>query len=751
MDASKGLSRDRLKIIAIIAMVIDHFAWGFVDFHTPLGQVLHIIGRLTLPIMCFFIAEGFRKTSDLKRYIHRMVGFSVVSALPFWYFFKEQYGYRQNVIFDLTLGLIMLTVLEHKEIKKPAKVVLAAVIFALSIVLGGWPITPILFILSFYYGQTFARKAMWFIISDVATIASLAVFIYLNGIYHFMPGIDSWVWQDKLYFLGFILALPLLKTYNGIRGRDVGGRFFFYVFYPAHFILLTMLRYFASGNVSPYKVYLGVHIICFIIVLVIMFLTAMARNSKGQSSVLIITFGGMIYVAGFILEVMADTVEGVHFACIVQYFGEYTFFIAFMYFVSILCNKRAPLFVYVFLTVVSLVFLHSLMHTLETGNFYRELGVDLTGAVSRTVIVYGPMFYISMGFLISMSIVAAVFCVIGYYSGNDVEKTRLMYVFTALVFAWTPYFLTRVGLTGGYEIPALGVAGGGVCMYLCLMRHGFLDSVTLASINALDHGREGILVVDNFYKVQYRNSRMAEIFGALPIGSSVRDNATIMALFDGKIKKDEIDHRIYDFACDSLFEGGFERGFMLWAIDSTDHYVAMEKIREVATRDPLTGLYNRNQFQNKVEEHLKSGHRGTMVMIDMDNFKRVNDENGHQTGDAVLNTLAGILMAMPDSVMICGRIGGDEFCGFIRGWETDERVGSILSDIMRDFARALDKQGRAGITSLSIGAVPASKVENHDFKTLYAMADRVLYEAKTSGKGKYVIYDPARSASQESK
>ena len=55
-----GLNRTQLKFIAICAMVCDHTAWGFVEFWSPLGQILHVIGRLTIPIMCFFVAEGYR-------------------------------------------------------------------------------------------------------------------------------------------------------------------------------------------------------------------------------------------------------------------------------------------------------------------------------------------------------------------------------------------------------------------------------------------------------------------------------------------------------------------------------------------------------------------------------------------------------------------------------------------------------------------------------------------------------------------
>ncbi|MBQ2317877.1 MAG: hypothetical protein II182_06510, partial [Lachnospiraceae bacterium] len=85
------LNRTQLKLLAVVAMVVDHTAWGFVDFMSPLGQAMHIFGRLTLPIMCFFIAEGYRHTSDLRRYIERMASFAVISVVPFYVFFHEEY------------------------------------------------------------------------------------------------------------------------------------------------------------------------------------------------------------------------------------------------------------------------------------------------------------------------------------------------------------------------------------------------------------------------------------------------------------------------------------------------------------------------------------------------------------------------------------------------------------------------------------------------------------------------------------
>ena len=79
----KGLNASTLKLIAIITMVIDHISWGFFDFYSWQGYMLHIIGRLTIPIMCFFIAEGYHYTRNIKKYTARLFVFAVISHFAY--------------------------------------------------------------------------------------------------------------------------------------------------------------------------------------------------------------------------------------------------------------------------------------------------------------------------------------------------------------------------------------------------------------------------------------------------------------------------------------------------------------------------------------------------------------------------------------------------------------------------------------------------------------------------------------------
>ena len=112
MTNTKGfLNRNQLKYLVIAAMLIDHIAWAFVPTASLLGQVMHIIGRLTGPTMAYMLAEGYRYTRSVKKYAMRLGIFAVISWLPFSYF--ESGGIRPafGVIYavpqpagDLVLG-----------------------------------------------------------------------------------------------------------------------------------------------------------------------------------------------------------------------------------------------------------------------------------------------------------------------------------------------------------------------------------------------------------------------------------------------------------------------------------------------------------------------------------------------------------------------------------------------------------------------------------------------------------------------
>ena len=244
-DSSHGLPANALKLIAAAAMLIDHIAWCFVAKYSVLGQIMHIIGRLTAPIMCFFIAEGFYYTKNVKKYLLRLGIFAVISWFPYVFMDKGTfpvyfYGGRlylnpnQSVIYTFFLGLLTLVIIHSEKLKIPIKILLTAGIVFLSF-FGDWPIFAIVWIVIFNaFRGNFRKQAAFF------SASSVIILILFYGI------IQQAMLVDYLFQFGVLLALVPLYFYNGKRSKDGKnrqlGKWFFYVFYPLHMLVLGILR-----------------------------------------------------------------------------------------------------------------------------------------------------------------------------------------------------------------------------------------------------------------------------------------------------------------------------------------------------------------------------------------------------------------------------------------------------------------------------------------------------------------------------
>ena len=165
----------------------------------------------------------------------------------------------------------------------------------------------------------------------------------------------------------------------------------------------------------------------------------------------------------------------------------------------------------------------------------------------------------------------------------------------------------------------------------------------------------------------------------------------------------------------------------------------LSRARTEAERDKLTGLYNRRGMEKRVEIFLKQETpAGTFVLFDLDNFKRVNDSEGHPEGDRVLERFAACLRECFRKDDSLGRLGGDEVAALISGPVPDERLEEIFCTVMSGVREGLETYYKKYGVSVSIGAVPIDgKVRT--YKGLYKCADTALYIAKYLGKDRCYI------------
>lgn len=241
---TKGLNGNQLKMIAMIAMTIDHLACVFFpNYPTDWWIVgLHIIGKLAAPVFWFFIAEGYFYTRDWKKYALRLLCFAVVShfaynfafGIPFIPF-KTSVFNQTSVIWSLFWGLIALVINDCSKLKQWQKTVLILGILAISFC-ADWSCIAVLAIMSISTNRGNFKKQMTGMMMWCVVYA-VVYFIFINPVYGVIQ-------------LFVALNIPLLKAYNGQRGSWKGMKYLFYVYYPLHLVICGIIRIALHGNVS---------------------------------------------------------------------------------------------------------------------------------------------------------------------------------------------------------------------------------------------------------------------------------------------------------------------------------------------------------------------------------------------------------------------------------------------------------------------------------------------------------------------
>ena len=161
--------------------------------------------------------------------------------------------------------------------------------------------------------------------------------------------------------------------------------------------------------------------------------------------------------------------------------------------------------------------------------------------------------------------------------------------------------------------------------------------------------------------------------------------------------------------------------------------------RTEADRDRLTGLYNRNGFEHIAEGFLmREGAEGALILFDLDNFKLVNDMEGHPAGDRLLQCFAGCLTETFRRDDVAARLGGDEFIILVRSPVNAAVLEEKFRELSRKVHTAFGKYYAKYSVSASAGAVLADG-DMRDYRSLYKCADTALYIAKYMGKDRFYI------------
>ena len=241
---SKGLNSNQIKLIAIIAMTIDHLTWLFFPGCQKIWWVmlLHVIGRLTAPIMWFFIAEGFHYTRNVKKYAARLFVFAVISHFAYNFaggipFVPNGFFNMTSVMWSLAWSVVLMAVFTSERLPQWGKIALTVLICAVTFP-SDWSTVAAMCPVYLYLNRgNFKKQAVSLLIWTA--IYSAVYFIFIDKVYGLLQ-------------MFTLLSLPILKLYNGERGEWKGMKWLFYIYYPAHLFVIGLIRVaIGGGSIFP--------------------------------------------------------------------------------------------------------------------------------------------------------------------------------------------------------------------------------------------------------------------------------------------------------------------------------------------------------------------------------------------------------------------------------------------------------------------------------------------------------------------
>ena len=245
MEETKGLNSNQIKLIAIIAMTIDHITWILFPGCDTSWYVLllHIIGRITAPIMWYFIAEGFYYTHNKTRYASRLFIFAIISHFAYNLaggipFIPSNIFNQTSVMWSLAWSVVLMSIVTSEKYKLWLKILFIILVCAITFPSDWSCIAAMCPLFLFSHRGNFKKQGF-----DIFIWTFMYAFVYFFAI-------------DKVYGLlqfGTLLSLPILHLYNGERGKAKCMKWIFYIYYPLHLFIIGGLRIVLNlSSIFPY-------------------------------------------------------------------------------------------------------------------------------------------------------------------------------------------------------------------------------------------------------------------------------------------------------------------------------------------------------------------------------------------------------------------------------------------------------------------------------------------------------------------
>ncbi len=513
--------------------------------------------------------------------------------------------------------------------------------------------------------------------------------------------------------------------------------------------------------------------------LVLAWISGRKHRVTGALMFALLCLASSFYTAGYAMELLSARVADVDVWSKVQYIGLPflpAFFVALSIEMNGLWKQHGKLFRTALFGIPSLTLLFRLISGIVPLQ-YGHMAMESNGFFPILVFSKGPWYYVHFLYLGACGIYAMTLHVMAFRKEIGHLRQQTIVLAIASVMPILSVLLNVFGLFPlRLDSGPFFVLFNYLIFFWCIFRHDFLHLVPLARNKVFDWIQDGAIVLD--LKLEIRDfNRSAAVcipelardggaertstqsdfdrsFARVPairdaihawrrrISEEARRTVTGLTLavpFELPDEDGVIRH--YEAKISELGDHGQLVGIVLLIGDVTKRVELMRQLEQEARIDALTGLNNRNSFliglKNLCEGVPVEG-PFSLLMLDIDHFKGINDRFGHPAGDEVLRRLAAILAENTRASDVLGRYGGEEFLVFMPGATSDRAVQVAERLRLAVEANAMTWEGEGIRVTISIGVAPSlsDAMESFDRDGLIRRVDAALYEAKRKGRNR---------------
>ena len=471
-----------------------------------------------------------------------------------------------------------------------------------------------------------------------------------------------------------------------------------------------------------------------------------------------------LYSLGYALELSSTTLEGIIASLRIEYLGI-PFIPAFWIIIALQYTgfgKALPR--RVFIGVFIIPFITLILHYTNSYHhlYYKAIYLNNAAPFPIAHISKGLWYHINI-FYLNICILAGniIFLRMVVRTAGPFRKQAITMFTTSLV-PWIGNFVYQSGLTPyGIDIIPITLALTGPSFAIALFRFRLFDVVPIARETVFEIMDDPVLIMDNKARLADFNNAAAAVFPELHrdrIGCRIHNvcrdipDQLLENQCDACLKMEIPGHdepSIFEIRSISITSSNRRTmGKLIIFHDVTSQQRYVNTLRNLATKDALTGIANRRHFFEKSQEELGRAKRYnapvSFILIDLDHFKKINDEYGHQAGDEVLRSTASVFRNTLRSYDILGRYGGEEFIVLMP--ETPPEDAMHLAERLRIHLEkhVIEYSGLALHVTASFGVAGTESVKTDDsVDSLIKNADLALYAAKNMGRNRVSSHDKA--------